>query len=58
MASIISSVTSLVTAAFGWVTTAVSTITATGNELLLMAVILPFVGLGIGLLRRLFGTKA
>lgn len=58
MASIISTVTSLVTAAFGWVTTVVSTITAEGNELLLMAVVLPFVGLGVGLLRRLFGTKA
>lgn len=58
MASIISTVTALVTAAFGWVTTVVSTITAEGNELLLMAVVLPFVGLGVGLLRRLFGTKA
>lgn len=58
MASLITSITSLVTAAFGWVTTAVGTITAEGNELLLMAVVLPFVGLGVGLLRRLFGTKA
>lgn len=58
MSAIITNVTSLVTAAFGWVTTAVQTITASGNELLLMAVILPFVGLGIGLLRRLFGTRA
>lgn len=59
MASFISTnITPVVTAAFGWVSTAVSTITTSGNELLLMAVVLPFVGLGVGLLRRLFGTKA
>lgn len=58
MSALITSITSIVTAAFGWVTTAVSTITATGNELLLMAVVVPFVGLGVGLLRRLIGTRA
>lgn len=58
MNALITSITSIVTAAFGWVTTAVSTITATGNELLLMAVVVPFVGLGVGLLRRLIGTRA
>lgn len=58
MSDIITAVTSIVNAAFGWVGTAVSTITASGNELLLMAVVLPFVGLGIGLLKRLFGTRA
>lgn len=39
-----------------WISTVVSTITS--NPLILIAVILPFVGLGIGLLRRLFSTKA
>lgn len=58
MSALITSITSIVTAAFGWVTTAVSTITASGNELLLMAVVVPFVGLGVGLLRRLIGTRA
>ena len=58
MSDIITAVTTIVNAAFGWVGTAVSTITASGNELLLMAVVLPFVGLGIGLLKRLFGTRA
>lgn len=58
MSTLITSITSIVTAAFGWVTTAVSTITASGNELLLMAVVVPFVGLGVGLLRRLIGTRA
>ena len=58
MSDIITAVTSIVNAAFGWVGTAVSTITASGNELLLMAVVLPFVGLGIGLLKRHFGTRA
>lgn len=59
MSSFISTnITPVVSAAFSWVGTAVNAITAEGNELLLMAVVLPFVGLGIGLLRRLFGTKA
>lgn len=58
MSSIISSITSIVTAALGWVTQCVTTITASGNELLLMAVVLPFVGLGVGLLKRLLSTRA
>lgn len=51
MASIITDVTSLVTAAVTWVTSFVTTVTST--PLLLMFVIVSFVGLGVGLLRRL-----
>lgn len=54
MAAMITAITSLVTAAFGWVNTAVTTITAEGNEMLLLfTVAVPLVGLGVGLLRRL-----
>lgn len=51
MSTIITDVTSLVTAAITWVTSFVGAITA--NPLILMFVIVSFVGLGVGLIRRL-----
>lgn len=51
MAAILSSVTEFVTAAIGWVTQFVTVIT--GQPLLLMFVIVAFVGLGVGLIKRL-----
>ena len=51
MSSILSSVSLVVTAAIGWVTQFASTITNT--PLLLMFVVVSFVGLGVGLIRRL-----
>lgn len=53
--TIISTLTSLVTAFAGYVTTWVSTIFATGNEMLVVAIVLPLIGVGIGLLQRLLG---
>lgn len=51
MSTIITDITSLVTAAITWVTSFVGAITA--NPLILMFVIISFVGLGVGLIRRL-----
>lgn len=51
MADIISSVTSLVTASVGWVNSFVDVIT--DQPLLLLFVIAGFVGLGVGLIKRL-----
>ena len=51
MADILSNVTSFVTAAVGWVSTLCTTIT--GQPLLLIFVITGFVGLGVGLIKRL-----
>lgn len=56
MSAILSNVSSIVTAAIGWMGDFVTAITATGNELLLLFVIVPFVGLGIGLLKRLISV--
>lgn len=53
LSAIISNLTSIITAVGSWVTSVVSTITATGNEILLFSVLMPFVGIGIGLLRRM-----
>lgn len=51
VSTIIANVTSIVTAAVGWVTQFVTLIT--GSPLLLMFVIMGFVGLGIGLIKRI-----
>lgn len=51
MSSIISNVSELVTAAIGWIGDYAEAIA--GNPLLLMFVIVAFVGLGVGLIRRI-----
>lgn len=51
MATLLANVTSFVTEAIGWVTAFCTCIT--GQPLLLMFVIVAFVGLGVGLIRRL-----
>lgn len=51
----ISAVGSLVTGAVGWLGDYVEAITAEGNTVLLLFVVaVPLVGLGVGLLKRLF----
>ena len=51
MSTILSDVGSIVTAAVGWIGDYVGAIT--GNPLLLMFVVVAFVGLGVGLIRRI-----
>lgn len=51
MASILSDVTLVVTEAISWVTSYVTAIT--NQPLLLMFVVVSFVGLGVGLIKRL-----
>lgn len=51
IATIVADITTMVTSAVTWVGSFVGAITA--NPLLLMFVIVGFVGLGVGLLRRL-----
>lgn len=61
MANLISSIGSIVTALFGsngWVSTVVSSITAEGNELLLLATVIPVTGLAVGMLKRLLSARA
>lgn len=57
MAAIIDNITSMVTAAVDWVSSFLGMITTSGNELLLIVFLLPIVGVGIGLLRRLVKIK-
>lgn len=60
MANLISSIGSIVTALFGsngWVSTVVSSITSEGNELLLLATVIPVTGLAVGMLKRLLSAR-
>lgn len=56
MESILTNVGLVVTSAVGWIGDYLTMITASGNEILLLFVLLPMVGLGIGLLRRLMSV--
>lgn len=55
MTALISSVTEIFNAAIGWAGTVGTTITST--PLLLMFVVLPLVGLGVGLFKRLLSIR-
>lgn len=54
MADIIATITTIVGGVVTWTGQYLSMITATGNELLLLFVCIPIVGLGVGILSRLF----
>lgn len=53
MSAVLSNVTSIVSSAISWLTSYIGVVTATGNELLLLFVCVPLVGLGVGLLKRM-----
>lgn len=53
MSTLLSNITSVVNEAIAWMTSFVGAITATGNELLLLFAVIPVVGLGVGILRRM-----
>ncbi len=54
MEALLTAITSIFTAAIGWVGTVATTITST--PLLLMFCVIPLVGLGVGLFRRLLNV--
>lgn len=59
MAALLAAITSFVTSAIEWLTSYVGAITATGNEVLLLAVVaIPVAGFGVGILRRLINIRA
>lgn len=55
VATLVGNAGDIVTAALGWVGSTVSTVTS--NPLILLFVILPLVGLGVGLFRRLINVQ-
>ena len=57
MEALISSVSTVFTAAIGWTATVASTIA--GNDILLLSCVgIPLCGLGVGMFKRLLSTKA
>lgn len=58
MAAIIGYIGDLVTASVSWITSTVGAFTASGNELLLFSALVGFVGVGIGLCKRIFKIHA
>ena len=57
MSAILSNVTSVVTAAVGWVSDFAGAITASGNEILLVPICLAVAGFGVGVLKRLLSVR-
>lgn len=57
MATLVAKIGDVFTAAVGWVGEVAETITTAGNEIILLFVLLPLVGLGIGLFRRLINVN-
>lgn len=53
MATILTAIGNVVTSAMTWAGSVVTFITGEGNELVLLFVIITFVGLGVGMLRRI-----
>lgn len=59
MAALLAAVTSFVTSAVDWLSSYIGAITASGNEVLLLAcVAVPLAGFGVGILRRLINIRA
>lgn len=53
MASILTAISSVVSQAMTWAGSVVTFITGEGHELVLLFVIVSFVGLGVGMIRRI-----
>lgn len=53
VSSILSAVTSFVTSAVAWMGTIIGSITAAGNEILLIGFVMAIAGFGVGLFKRL-----
>lgn len=57
MAALLATITSIVTAVVGWVTSFIGVITAEGNEFLLLMLLVPIIGFAVGILRRLINLS-
>lgn len=57
MAGLMTTLGTIFTTVIGWVGTVASTITAEGNEILLLFAMIPLIGLGVGLFKRLLNVQ-
>lgn len=55
--TILNSIGSVVTSAISWMGDYLSLITQTGNEILFIFCVIPLVGLGVGLVRRMMNIN-
>ena len=55
--TILNSIGSVVTSAITWMGDYLSLITKTGNEILFIFTVIPLVGLGVGLIRRMININ-
>lgn len=53
MAGLVTAVDAIVTGAVGWIGDYISAIGQSGNEILLFFMLIPVVGLGVGLIKRM-----
>lgn len=53
----LSAIGSIVSSAVGWMGSYIGALTKSGNEMLLVFVALPLVGLGIGLIKRMISVN-
>lgn len=53
MSTLLSTITQIVGSVVSWVGSFMGCITTSGNEILLLFVVLPVVGFGVGLIKRL-----
>lgn len=58
LSTIIAAIGDLVTASVSWIHTTIGAFTATGNEVLLFSLLVSFVGIGIGLVKRALRLRA
>lgn len=56
MAALITAAGDIVTAGIAWMGEFITAINATGNELLLLFILVPLVGLGVGLIKRVISV--
>ena len=57
LSTILSSIGSVVTSAITWMGDYLALITQTGNEILFIFTVIPLVGLGVGLVRRMININ-
>lgn len=57
MAALLSTITSIVSSVVDWVTSFIGVITASGNEFLLLMLLVPIIGFAVGILRRLINLS-
>lgn len=57
MSALLETITTIVSSVVDWVTSFIGVITASGNEFLLLMLLVPIIGFAVGILRRLINLS-